>query len=994
MNARSAIGHLNPTASETAAEGIASTHAGSQVRHGKIGPDSAGFAHIFGKATSDQAAASKPQAFVPGPSLTHVATAQTRSAAKEGLASHTQIPLETKQASSPSATVPKVPAQENTAAPDKRQSAPLSTSMRAPKSAPEASEARAANTRPSIKASVLPATAPERQNTSPSAEAGGMPVKQEDATDLHAIASRIDETTTLPAKDAVRPFAAAATKKPTTTPPAEETAKPNGSAAEARRSKVVAAAPEIVRATVATSTAGPEKAADDANKSLSHPEEQVRARSDSPRIAKPATLSSQVAHKESPSIDFARGTPIAHTHVPAAEGARTPEAAAHFPTFHQNPSPNLSAHAGVQSAYSTFDTAPVLHAARTGEQGSVSRPTTQAHDLGGRPSREPQVEARVPTKEDGQQAKSPALPAESLKSPMAERLPLSEQVAAETRAQVSHTNDPSLTPLGNARTPHPASRDPQLPRAQAKSALSARARQVHTPSTSDTTRASTTTTKAAVHESSHKQSPSSQPAVAPRAADPSSEATPSPGTSAQAPLPSHDVPVTGQPPLQHERPVQHSTPESHNLHQVPLTSPTQPVAQPATIQPSQAKPTAEPATKQPEHHAPAQPQHIAPAQAEHRGAETTPTPPSPPPANAPAPQAQALPGTGQVPIHSAQPSQKLPTPPLGSAASGFDSASQSPQERAEPQETSAPQPHRAPPVQSGSQPASSDQTAPPAPTRAAAPASATISQFAPAPASHPAGTKSDKGKQLDPESESDESVQAQAASSATAPVPTSPRHAPIDLQKPKTEAAPLPQADRSTDNLASSRTEPATAPREAAASPDTPVVIVGDRSALFSFPVASQAAFGGPIFASDLPSASSAPTEHAQILEHAGDDPGLTVSVLPHAAHLSIVSTSGDLALHVRVRDGNTDVNISGSMAPLFESKAPEVRTVLATEGLHLGSFATNQQGGQDGQSGQQGQPEPSATPPANQPASAHRRAAATSPEVRDISEKGIHVTA
>jgi hypothetical protein len=194
--------------------------------------------------------------------------------------------------------------------------------------------------------------------------------------------------------------------------------------------------------------------------------------------------------------------------------------------------------------------------------------------------------------------------------------------------------------------------------------------------------------------------------------------------------------------------------------------------------------------------------------------------------------------------------------------------------------------------------------------------------------------------------------------------------------------------------LASSRTEPATAPREAAASPDTPVVIVGDRSALFSFPVASQAAFGGPIFASDLPSASSAPTEHAQILEHAGDDPGLTVSVLPHAAHLSIVSTSGDLALHVRVRDGNTDVNISGSMAPLFESKAPEVRTVLATEGLHLGSFATNQQGGQDGQSGQQGQPEPSATPPANQPASAHRRAAATSPEVRDISEKGIHVTA
>jgi hypothetical protein len=126
------------------------------------------------------------------------------------------------------------------------------------------------------------------------------------------------------------------------------------------------------------------------------------------------------------------------------------------------------------------------------------------------------------------------------------------------------------------------------------------------------------------------------------------------------------------------------------------------------------------------------------------------------------------------------------------------------------------------------------------------------------------------------------------------------------------------------------------------------------------------------------------------LYQQAAADPGLAVTVLPHAAHLSLVSNAGDLSLHVRVRDGNADVNVGGSMAPMFDSKAPEMRTVLATQGLGLGSFATDQQGGQ--QSSQQ-RPEPaSAEPPAPSHTPARRAPAAAESAIVD--EGRIHITA
>jgi hypothetical protein len=114
------------------------------------------------------------------------------------------------------------------------------------------------------------------------------------------------------------------------------------------------------------------------------------------------------------------------------------------------------------------------------------------------------------------------------------------------------------------------------------------------------------------------------------------------------------------------------------------------------------------------------------------------------------------------------------------------------------------------------------------------------------------------------------------------------------------------------------------------------------------------------------------------------------MSVLPNVAHLSLVSDSGDLSLHVRVRDGNADVNVSGSMSPMFDAKAPEMRTVLATQGLGLSSFATDQQGNQQHS---QPRPEPTSTEPHPHPAMPPRRASGSSEGI--IADEGrIHITA
>ena len=109
-------------------------------------------------------------------------------------------------------------------------------------------------------------------------------------------------------------------------------------------------------------------------------------------------------------------------------------------------------------------------------------------------------------------------------------------------------------------------------------------------------------------------------------------------------------------------------------------------------------------------------------------------------------------------------------------------------------------------------------------------------------------------------------------------------------------------------------------------------------------------AFTAPVPQADAPPVAFAPAAAAPIVAHAVEDPGLSVTVLPQAARVSVESTEGDLALHLRIKDGNAEISMGGSLAPMFEQRSAEVQTVLAGEGLSLGRFDlsdNNQQGQQ-----------------------------------------------
>jgi len=119
-------------------------------------------------------------------------------------------------------------------------------------------------------------------------------------------------------------------------------------------------------------------------------------------------------------------------------------------------------------------------------------------------------------------------------------------------------------------------------------------------------------------------------------------------------------------------------------------------------------------------------------------------------------------------------------------------------------------------------------------------------------------------------------------------------------------------------------------------------------------------------------------------------DDGLSMTVMPHSARMSIESSEGDLALHLRVRHGNADVTVGGSMAPLFESRAPEARAALASEGLNLGRFDLGRQGGGGGQ---QGQPAPERSERAPEPPTPYRHQSNNNDEPMP-GDGRIHVTA
>jgi hypothetical protein len=262
----------------------------------------------------------------------------------------------------------------------------------------------------------------------------------------------------------------------------------------------------------------------------------------------------------------------------------------------------------------------------------------------------------------------------------------------------------------------------------------------------------------------------------------------------------------------------------------------------------------------------------------------------------------------------------------------------------------------------------------------------------PASANPPLGetpTRGNKRKEAQPDKEQAEptvatvtpshpSAKTNTVTLETAPAkansPQDPVHTkPVDPSSPPKSEAPMPGPERPA------RVE-APAPLAVHNNPATPVLTPP------SLPSANP-----DKSVSDSWTTPALPTGSAQLVDSVANDPGLSVTVLPHAAHLSIASSAGDLALHVRVRDGNADVNVSGSMAPLFDNKGPEVRTALASEGLSLGSFATDQHGNQQGRPNQH---EPPTAEPITPPIPSVRRTTGPAAQHVATDDKRIHVTA
>jgi flagellar hook-length control protein FliK len=140
-----------------------------------------------------------------------------------------------------------------------------------------------------------------------------------------------------------------------------------------------------------------------------------------------------------------------------------------------------------------------------------------------------------------------------------------------------------------------------------------------------------------------------------------------------------------------------------------------------------------------------------------------------------------------------------------------------------------------------------------------------------------------------------------------------------------------------------------------------------------------------PVFA---PPVAPPPPAALPLLHQAAEDPGLRVSVLSHSASVAIEGSDGNLALHVRVKDGAADVRIGGTMAPLFEARAPEIQAALAGQGLALGRYDLDDQRRRQDQY----QPhDPGDAAPSSRPAIASASASSTTTTAVD---GRIHVTA
>jgi hypothetical protein len=275
----------------------------------------------------------------------------------------------------------------------------------------------------------------------------------------------------------------------------------------------------------------------------------------------------------------------------------------------------------------------------------------------------------------------------------------------------------------------------------------------------------------------------------------------------------------------------------------------------------------------------------------------------------------------------------------------------------------------------------------------------------PAPAAPHAATKSavhaptlvsKQRTHVEDKKEPEETTEAPTTSPQVNPRPSHVSHASpsatVEVTVAKAEAAQTPEHTNTAPASSQNTSAQSTASQPHAAKEQLhPVVLTAVEHPTAFVPPTTLLSTHGDASIHEAPAPSPVAAETAGLVDRAVQDPGLSVTVMPHSAHVSIAGDTGDLSLHVRVRDGSADVNVSGTMAPLFDTKAPEMRTALASEGLQLGSFATDQRGGSQGQQGQ-----PESTPRTNVPQSLPppRQPNTSTPEVQIAADQRIHVTA
>jgi hypothetical protein len=146
------------------------------------------------------------------------------------------------------------------------------------------------------------------------------------------------------------------------------------------------------------------------------------------------------------------------------------------------------------------------------------------------------------------------------------------------------------------------------------------------------------------------------------------------------------------------------------------------------------------------------------------------------------------------------------------------------------------------------------------------------------------------------------------------------------------------------------------------------------------------------------------PALPSAFLAAVSEDLSLRATVMPERAVLSIdTGTGGEMALHLRIKDGVADVRLSGAGAESLDVRPQELRTALAGEGLTLGTFESGQSPSQSQSQSSPGHADVDPRDLRSAPGNLFRTAPAPAPTLDVggadkptpwIAGRGVHVTA